>query len=668
MNKIIASLFFAWCLCDTALAQESWQIGSPNAVDVVATRTSGTLTFSGTGNMKNFIAPPAPPWILEPGEQLTTVIIGERVTGIGENAFPGCGGITSIRSLNPVPPAVPSDVFRDVDKTVCALTVPTGSEEAYRKVPWLDFFKRVTATSNTEQGSITGGIPSTFSAGTYLIADYFTPDPQSDYRFVKWTLKGSENSITQFTVSNTPVELVAHFTLNTIVTVTPVDTLHKTYGDLDPDTLAYTYTTNTGVTNLTFTGALSRTTGENVGPYRILKGTLSTTDDYEVRVAPDIFFHINKKDITITGISALDKVYDGTTRATMRGTPVISGLIAGDNVTIDYGNNRWAEFADSKIGNNKPVTFYGFLLSNTPAAENYTLFIAKGTANIIEAPPVDPTPPDKPGKLPDLDPSQVIVDSIYVWISNTLKIDTGMMTNYYTVECGATKAVVTIKTANSNDKIEVSYKDVVQHGNNSQVNLNVYKPGIYTVGYAVNDKKYSLMIESFFLFDSLVAKRYDNVLLLKNNTGYKYATAEWFIGNDEQWESLGTGLYYSAGNNSDDVLDATANYKVVVVTDDGRTLHSCPSCPSDVSTAISAFSASSPLRAYPNPVSEGKSITIEGISEEVEKLTIYDLNGRLISTHPIQTGYAPSLQIPIPAVRGMYIIRVGDKMLKLLVE
>ncbi len=106
----------------------------------------------------------------------------------------------------------------------------------------------------------------------------------------------------------------------------------------------------------------------------------------------------------------------------------------------------------------------------------------------------------------------------------------------------------------------------------------------------------------------------------------------------------------------------------MVVTDDGRTLRSCPSCPPDVSTAIPAFSASSPLRAYPNPVSEGQSITIEGIPEGVENLAIYDLTGRLIITHPIQTWYAPSLQLPVPAMRGMYIIRVGDKMLKLLVE
>jgi formylglycine-generating enzyme required for sulfatase activity len=92
---------------------------------------------------------------------------------------------------------------------------------------------------------------------------------------------------------------------------------------------------------------------------------------------------VEPKPVTITGLSAADKVYDGTTTATITGTAVINGLINSDIVTIVNGT---ASFANAAVGNNKTVTFSGFSLGGADSGK-YTLSAqpASVTANITAA-------------------------------------------------------------------------------------------------------------------------------------------------------------------------------------------------------------------------------------------------------------------------------------------
>ena len=84
-------------------------------------------------------------------------------------------------------------------------------------------------------------------------------------------------------------------------------------------------------------------------------------------------FTIVPKPVTITGISAQGKVYDGNTDADITGTPAISGLVAGDknDVTVDP-TNATAKFADADAGTAKIVTFNGYAIAGTKAG-NYKL-------------------------------------------------------------------------------------------------------------------------------------------------------------------------------------------------------------------------------------------------------------------------------------------------------
>ena len=112
----------------------------------------------------------------------------------------------------------------------------------------------------------------------------------------------------------------------------------------------------------------------NAGTYTV-KIVVAESDGYEgdTLTNTDWKFTIAPKPVTITDISAENKEYDGNTDAVITGTPVISGLVAGDEnyVTVEDANAK-AAFADKDAGTAKTVTFDGYALTGTRAG-NYTL-------------------------------------------------------------------------------------------------------------------------------------------------------------------------------------------------------------------------------------------------------------------------------------------------------
>ncbi len=112
--------------------------------------------------------------------------------------------------------------------------------------------------------------------------------------------------------------------------------------------------------------------------------------NHAFRPAPSVeqSFNVKPKTLTIEGLSAEDKVYDGTTQATLNGTAVLSGVVAPDNVTLS--GTPAANFTDATAGTNKPVTVIGFTLTGDASViDNYTLQQPTGlTADITKALPV----------------------------------------------------------------------------------------------------------------------------------------------------------------------------------------------------------------------------------------------------------------------------------------
>ena len=109
---------------------------------------------------------------------------------------------------------------------------------------------------------------------------------------------------------------------------------------------------------------------------------LTGTDagNYTLTQPAYVTVNITQKSVTITGLSAQNKPYDGSTAAIVSGTAVISGMITGDNVTVNAGT---AVFSDANVANGKTVTFSGYSLGGTDAG-NYVLSAqpASVTANI----------------------------------------------------------------------------------------------------------------------------------------------------------------------------------------------------------------------------------------------------------------------------------------------
>ena len=168
----------------------------------------------------------------------------------------------------------------------------------------------------------------------------------------------------------------------------------KTYGDAD-----FTLTATNGVTESTGnTGKWTWISSDDT-VLEIISGANTATPTIKVKKADTagatltvtyssithygtakVTIKVNKKDVTITGLSAGSKVYDGNTTANATGAAVINGKVGSDDVTVTAGT---ASFDNENVGTDKTVTFTGYSLSGADAG-NYNLKAqpASVTANI----------------------------------------------------------------------------------------------------------------------------------------------------------------------------------------------------------------------------------------------------------------------------------------------
>ncbi|HPD02156.1 MAG TPA: MBG domain-containing protein, partial [Clostridia bacterium] len=104
--------------------------------------------------------------------------------------------------------------------------------------------------------------------------------------------------------------------------------------------------------------------------------------NYEITYIDGRVF-INKQLVTVSGISAYDKVYDGTTAAQLQSTtPSYIGFLAGDDVRVD---SLVVRFASPNAGNSVSLVVDSFTLGGVHK-DNYIVSLAAvGTAKITRA-------------------------------------------------------------------------------------------------------------------------------------------------------------------------------------------------------------------------------------------------------------------------------------------
>ena len=131
--------------------------------------------------------------------------------------------------------------------------------------------------------------------------------------------------------------------------------------------------------NLTYNGSATIPTA--AGTYTVV----ATINDANYQGGATGTLMINTMMLTVTNLPALDKVYDGSTNATLDATNAgLAGVLDGDDVTL-VTSNAVAYFADKNVGTDKPVTVTGLALDGVAAA-NYTLADPTNvTANVTAA-------------------------------------------------------------------------------------------------------------------------------------------------------------------------------------------------------------------------------------------------------------------------------------------
>ncbi len=189
------------------------------------------------------------------------------------------------------------------------------------------------------------------------------------YAINQGTLSAGNNYTISFTTGRTFAITPA------TLTVTANANQSKVYGDSDP-TLAYTPTGfKLTDTQSILTGALSRTTGENVNTYAITQGTLSAGSNYTITFTAGRTFAITPATLTVTANTGQSKVY-GNSDPTLTYTP--TGFKRTDTQSILTGALARAAGEDAGI--------YAINQGNLSAGANYNISFTGANFEIQKAP------------------------------------------------------------------------------------------------------------------------------------------------------------------------------------------------------------------------------------------------------------------------------------------
>ncbi|WP_426057607.1 beta strand repeat-containing protein [Janthinobacterium sp. PSPC2-1] len=143
--------------------------------------------------------------------------------------------------------------------------------------------------------------------------------------------------------------------------------------------------------NLDLTNQTGVFADKNAGSGKVVTVTGATISDGATGLASNYTFSnasgvtgtITQKALTVTGVTAANRDYDGTRNAVLSGG-ALSGLLSGETLNLDL-TNQTGVFADKNAGSGKVVTVTGATISDgtTGLASNYAFSNASGVTAII---------------------------------------------------------------------------------------------------------------------------------------------------------------------------------------------------------------------------------------------------------------------------------------------
>jgi hypothetical protein len=189
------------------------------------------------------------------------------------------------------------------------------------------------------------------------------------------TITATKAQSTNYSAASSVARTITVIDRAITVTATAVS---KTYGDVDP-TLAYTITSGSLVDGDTLSGALGRTSGENVGTYAINQGTLANAN-YAITFAGSNLT-VSERPITLAAANRT-KVF-GDTDPTLAYSITSGSLVGSDAFSGSISRNSGENIGSYVIGQgtlanaNYAVTFTGGSFTISGANQSgFTLSVA----------------------------------------------------------------------------------------------------------------------------------------------------------------------------------------------------------------------------------------------------------------------------------------------------
>lgn len=352
---------------------EQWRYGgNASGWDVTGT---GALATNTTLNGKDFSGVPSG----NSGTVAVTAVPEFTLTGLNIANGAAFGIKWATTNLAGTDNGVSIDNFH-MTATGDPVVIPVVNPASFNGTVGTAFSQNISATGNpTSYAIVTGTLPAGLTLNTTTGAITGTPTAAGSATV---TVKGTNSA-----GDSTPAAI--DFTIAKANQTITFANINKQYGDAAFPltgtssaglTLAYS-SSNTAVA--TISGNTVTITG--VGTANI---TASQPGDANYNAATDVVrtLTVTKKNVTITGLTANNKVADGTNVATLSGTPTLSGVMAADNGNVTLSGTAVATFASSSVGNGIAVTVTGYAITGSAAA-NYNLVQPTGlTANITALP------------------------------------------------------------------------------------------------------------------------------------------------------------------------------------------------------------------------------------------------------------------------------------------
>jgi hypothetical protein len=495
-----------------------------------------------------------------------------------------------------------------------------------------------------------------------------TGEDAGSYAFTIGTLNGGSNY--------TLIMAEEDFTISPLsVNVVPYADQNKEYGEPDP---AYAYSSNPALIGEdTFTGALTRETGENAGTYAYMIGTLTAGNNYVIDLA-DGSFTITPKAVTVIAGASQSKTYgDIDPVFTYTSEPeLISGnsflgsltRTAGENIgkyAIETGSlSAGSNYTINFIGSNFEITARQLTISDPvlTAAKQYdgttvALVEAGSLFNVISADQGNVTASAQANYDNASAGSDKIITVTYTLgglaAGNYLaplaySVNTGIIYTATTIddlrttgsgcEGGTLEIAYTIATGEPVEYqilfgeealaagfTNTGYTTLPLSSDTGNITMDIPEgiaQGNYTAqlqfrnSYGDESDWYGFTFSINLSSDYLINK-FDDVVLCDNSS--KLFTAYQWYKNDELISGA-TNQYYC------DPDDFSGTYYVQVTTTDGQTLKTCPV------TLINSENQKVALNIFPNPVPTAETFVVEVTDVKDEDLAgavlhIYDILG-----------------------------------------